>query len=279
MITIRPMTRSDVETALEWGRREGWNPGLGDAEPFLAADPGGFFLAEDDGIAVGTISAVIYDKSFGFIGLFIVSPEHRRGRAGIQLIHAAKAYLGKRNVGLDGVVERQEDYARLGFETVCRNARYCGQFPAGTLTPSPEVIELSSLPFAEIAAYDRRHFPAPRDSFLRLWIKQRGGRALGLVTDGRLCGYGVIRQCHVGYKIGPLFADTPLDAERLFRSLASHAGGADVFLDVPGLNPKATELARRYKMQPVFETARMYSHGKPNLEDDHIFGVTTFELG
>ena len=34
---------------------------------------------------------------------------------------------------------------------------------------------------------------------------------------GELVGYGVLRECHQGYKIGPLFADDEDVADSLFR--------------------------------------------------------------
>ncbi len=32
-------------------------------------------------------------------------------------------------------------------------------------------------------------------------------------------------------------------------------------------------------MQPVFETARMYSRNNPTIDLNAVYGVTTFELG
>jgi hypothetical protein len=45
-VTVRTMNRCDLDVALSWAAKEGWNPGLHDAEPFFAADPSGFFVAE-----------------------------------------------------------------------------------------------------------------------------------------------------------------------------------------------------------------------------------------
>jgi hypothetical protein len=54
---------------------------------------------------------------------------------------------------------------------------------------------------------------------------------------------------------------------------------APIFLDTPAVNGAAVDLARGHNMTAVFETARMYAGGKPDLPLDRIFGVTSFELG
>ena len=38
-------------------------------------------------------------------------------------------------------------------------------------------------------------------------------------------------------------------------------------------------LAARHDLQPVFETARMYAGGALALPLQHIYGITSFELG
>lgn len=75
--TIRAMTRPEVDFAIEWAAREGWNPGLGDAECFYNTDPSGFLIGLLGNKPVGAVSAVRYGSSFGFIGLYIVLPEYR----------------------------------------------------------------------------------------------------------------------------------------------------------------------------------------------------------
>ena len=101
-----------------------------------------------------------------------------------------------------------------------------------------------------------------------------------LRQDGRLAGYGTIRPCRIGFKVGPLFADDADLADRLLRALISHARpGEPVQFDTPAANPAAIALARAHGMRPVFETARMYAGQAPTLPLDKIFGITTYELG
>jgi hypothetical protein len=132
----------------------------------------------------------------------------------------------------------------------------------------------------DILAYDDQYFPVQRHVFTKSWVRQPGGIAIGAVNDGKLEGYGVLRQCHRGYKIGPLFAGDKDVADSMFCALSGHAPqGAPVFLDTPEQNSAALELAKRHNMHPVFETVRMYTKEDPGLPMGGIFGVTSFELG
>jgi GNAT superfamily N-acetyltransferase len=275
-LVLRRAREADLALALEWAAAEGWNPGLHDAHCFYAADPEGFFLAELDGAPIGCVSAVRYGSGFGFLGLYIVKAEHRGQGFGIELWRAALDHLGDRVIGLDGVVAQQENYRKSGFQLAFRNIRQRGM--GGGAAP-PGLIELAAVPIEEILRYDKTAFPAPRAEFLKSWIGQPQAVALGVFYERRLRGYGVLRACREGFKIGPLFADDEETADRLFAGLMARAPGAPVFLDTPDANPGAVALAARYAMTPVFETARMYKNGTPEMRLDRCFGVTTFELG
>lgn len=275
-VTIRRMERNEAQIAVDWAAAEGWNPGINDAHIFYDADPDGFFLALDDGKPVGCCSAVLYERELAFFGLFIVHRDYRKRGIGLKLTHAALEYVGECSCGLDGVPAMQAKYTEFGFQLAHRNIRFEGSCE-GELCPG--VIQLDTLPFDVLHTYDRRHFSVGRSGFLGNWISQPGCSALGLMRGGELAGYGVLRPCHVGYKIGPLFADTERAADTLFRSLCASSHGGSVFLDVPEPNEAAIALTRRYGMRPCFETARMYAGRIPDQPLDRVFGVTTFELG
>ncbi|MCO5382465.1 MAG: hypothetical protein NHB15_10575 [Methanosarcina barkeri] len=123
-------------------------------------------------------------------------------------------------------------------------------------------------------------FPAPRATFLEKWIKQPDSYAFAAVEAGKLKGYGVIRKCQNGYKIGPLFADDAIIAEKIFLALRASIPDEAVFvIDVPEPNKKALEITRKYGMDVVFTTIRMYSREEPNINLEKVYGSTTLELG
>jgi GNAT superfamily N-acetyltransferase len=277
--TIRTMTRQEINIAVDWAAAEGWNPGLYDADCFYAADPGGFLVGMLGDEPIATISAVKYGHSFGFIGFYIVKPEYRGKGYGMQIWNAGMELLSGRTIGLDGVIAQQDNYKKSGFALAYSNVRYQGtgggDYPAGA-----GIVPLSALVFDDICAYDQAFFPDNRREFLKYWIDRPQSAALGIVRDNKLAGYGVLRICRTGFKVGPLFADSPECAEQLFVALKSHAPeSAPVFLDIPAVNAAAVDLVNRHNMTVSFETARMYAGKAPDLPINRLFGVTTFELG
>ncbi len=281
-VVIRGMTRNELDALVEWAADEGWNPGNNDAEIFWNTDPEGFVAAEIGGELIGGGSIVSYGGRFGFMGFFIVRPDHRSQGIGRRLwFHRRDLLISRLQapavIGMDGVFDMQAFYARGGFVLSNRDLRFEGVGAA--TTPDDMLVDLSSVSFAEVCRYDAAHFPAPRERFLNAWIAQPHSRALGAVQNGKLRGYGVIRPCRRGFKIGPLFAADGDTAQALFLGLGAIAPGEPIFLDVPENNPLAMALAEQHNLREVFGCARMYYGAPPVLPHREIFGVTTFELG
>ena len=286
-LVIRNMTRSELDELVAWAGREGWNPGLHDAGLFWRTDPAAFIAAQLDGELIGGGAITSYGGEFGFMGFFIVRPEYRGQGLGNTLWHARRERLIARlnsgaSIGMDGVFTMQDYYAKGGFVFSHRNLRFRAEIPARPAVPPPggeELLPLGALPFEQVLDYDRTCFPAPRPTFLSGWIAQPDALALACRRNGELSGFGVVRRCAEGCKIGPLFADDAQAAEQLYTHLALFAAGGPLFLDAPENNPAAMALVQRHGMTEVFGCARMYLGPAPALRHERVFGVTTFELG
>jgi GNAT superfamily N-acetyltransferase len=275
------MTEPDAgraaRVAVAWAGAEGWNPGVDDAERFLAADPGAFLWTEREGEVVATISCALYGDSYAFVGFYMVRSDLRGRGIGSPLFERALARAGDRIVGLDGVLAQQASYERRGFVLAHRNVRW--RATGGGARPGG-LSELSSVPFEQLLAFDTAIFGCEREHFLRAWIDRPPGHALACVDGGRLSGYGVLRPCHAGMKVGPLFADDRDVADALLTGLLAAAGpGAEVFIDMPAANTRAGELREGRALEPSFETVRMYMNGRPPEDVQRVFGVATFEFG
>jgi predicted N-acetyltransferase YhbS len=277
-VEVRSMEEPELEIALEWAAAEGWNPGLNDRRCFWAADPGGFFLAELDGEAVGSVSAVRYGTDFGFLGLYIVRSDLRGRGIGQRMWAAALDHLRTRTIGLDGVPAQQANYKRAGFLRAHSNVRYRGEGIAAR-SSAMRAEPLAHTLYEQVVAYDHHVFGIGREPFIRTWISQRGSAGFATLNAGEVTGYGLLRPCRDGYKVGPLFANGPDEAEVLLDDLVAGAQGAPVYIDVPTANQAAVRIAEQRRLLPVFRTARMYRGPSSPLDVERIFGVTSLELG
>ena len=274
-------TASTAEMAKfkEWAGDEGWNPGQSDILAFAAADPSGFFLGRLNGEPVASVSGVRYGAEFGFLGFYIARPSVRGQGYGIQLWQAAMDHLAGLNVGLDGVVDQQENYRKSGFRRALNHVRYEG-VPAGEVAPGDiTLVDGRSVPFGQLAAYDRRFFPAERDAFLSLWVSLPEHTSLAAVRDGELQGFAVLRPAQSGSRIGPLYAASDEVALALVNGLSATTPGLPVAVDVPDVNTAAVKLVDGLGLKPTFECARMYTGPIPDIDQFGIYGNTTLELG
>ncbi|WP_424569272.1 GNAT family N-acetyltransferase [Streptomyces sp. CH-036] len=263
----------DIVTLGAWAHEESWNPGLHDGAVFFATDPGGFLFGRLDGEPVTSVSVVRYGDAYGFLGFYLPRP-HLRGQGyGLRTWQAGTARL-------DAVPAQQDNYRRSGFRTCWSNARYEGT-PPPDIAPPPgtTLIDARSVPFDLLAAYDRRYFPAARDTFLAAWITAPGRTALAAVGDGGLQGLAVLRACRAASRIGPLYADSPAVAAALVSAVAATAPDTPVAVDVPDINPAAVRLAGELGLTPSFDTARMYSGPEPVIDRPGLYGITSLELG
>jgi GNAT superfamily N-acetyltransferase len=210
----------DVVLATEWAAAEGWNPGHADSACFATVDSQGLLLGALDGKAATSISVVNYDAGFAFLGFYIVRPDLRGRGFGLRTWNAAIAHAGQRTIGLDGVAAQQENYKKSDFVLAHRNIRF-GGVPRFKLARDPRLTVVHSGLEPAIIKYDQAFFAAARNTFLRCWLRPEQRKGIALVENGNIGGYGVIRACRIGFKIGPLFADTDAGADLLFRALAA----------------------------------------------------------
>lgn len=279
---IRRLKSFEFPLAVEWAANEGWNPGLSDAGVFFNTDPDGFWAAFDKQGMAAVISSVQYSSDYGFVGFYICREDRRGTGLGYKLWQTAFDNSVMKTIGLDGVIDQQDNYRKSGFEFAHRNIRYGGIVKSDTALPD----DLFTLEIDDIAIVDAfeqtcKLFAESRIEFLRGWIGNENHTALALKGPMGLRGYGVIRPCKEGHKVGPLFAANIEDAQTLFGALLQSRKdqSGKVYLDIPEPNEAARELVDSHKMVAEFETARMYKGTAPDLDLAMTFGISSFELG
>ncbi len=261
-------------------KAEHWDINAYGLESLESEDPSGFLIGLVKEEPVGCILACRYGQDFGFIGMHLVDKKWRRRGYGTQLFTAGMEHLAGRTVGVEGAFSKQNYYHKYGF-----------LFHYGTIhleytnSATPEVTDArladaSVLPFNQLLEYDLFHFGCRRPAFLRKWINYPGGTSLGLRQEKQLTGFGCIRPCDHGYMVGPLYAEDPAGAKKIFFSLCARTPkGASIFISVPEKNLAAMNFCEEYSMIPIAATARMYANGAPALPLDNLFSIATTEQG
>jgi len=275
------MTRAEADILDGWAAAEGWNPGLHDIEIAWAYDPDAFIALRKDGELAGGGAIIAYEGAAGFMGLFIMRADLRRQGLGRVLWHERLNRLRARlrpgaPIGMDGVFDMAPFYEAGGFRYLYRDLRFEGM-ANGAIDPA--VTPLDQIPWPDLAAYDAQVSGIRREGFMRAWLGQEGGHGFALSEAGAIRGYGFLRPCRLGFKLGPLYASDPAIARRLLLSLLFPARGSQVQIDVPESNPAAMGLMSELGWKSPFGCARMV-HGTPPANPvEQVFVVTSFEFG
>lgn len=273
----------NIQLLLSWADQEGWNPGLEDAQMFHAADRTGFYIKSIEGKPVAGVSVVKQNDEHAFLGLYLCESSHRGAGHGLQVWTAALESSGTRSVGLDGVVDQQENYKRSGFAYLHRNIRYSGVLMDAN-PPEAEVhhtIKKAAIDDLEIISnYDASIAGLKRLAFFNAWFSTNTTRSIYYAQrNQRVIGMVGLRQCINGYKLGPWLADDSAIALTLLAKAAETIAGEPVMIDIPEPNQAAVQMMQRMGLEPCFETARMYRGAQPQIDTQRLFGVATLELG
>jgi GNAT superfamily N-acetyltransferase len=272
---IRLMQPAELELVLGWAADEGWNPGLDDAAAFLAADPGGFFVAERDGRPAAAISVVNHDPQVAFLGLYLCHPDWRGQGIGYALWTDALTHAGARTVGLDGVAAQQANYAKSGFQPHGATLRLQGQLQA----TKPVQREAGPADVPALVALDRVANGYDRAAFLTAWVAPTPSRKT-VVTDAAqgISGFATVRLCRDGCKIGPVVAPDANAAMTLIQAAATLMGERQVTVDIPQSNTALLGRLLSLEFAETFRTARMYRGAAPSTAST-LQAIGTMELG
>lgn len=223
------------------------------------------------------ISHVKYESSFSFIGFFIVIEKYRHQGFGRALWESVLSKNKTISTGLDSVLDQKHLYQKIGFNSAYHTYRF--QLNAiQTKEKYSSIQPASTVTFNSILDYDTQHFTVERASFLKNWLKF--SLSYVYLKEKKIKGIGCIRPCKEGYRIGPLFADTPSIAHQLLETLLSSIeSNSCAYIDVPEYHVQNESLSLLKSKKVTFETVRMYQGSQLNTPIQNIYGITSLELG
>lgn len=287
-LTMRYMSLDDLSMVLGWCKEEGWNVGRYDAEVYYNSSPGSHMLFLLNEEPIGAISLVQYSKDFFTLGPFIVKAEYRQKGFGAQIWQYTMDSVEKNStIALYGVPAQVERYKKSGFESQFLAKRWefvnkTSQALSPSFIPSCQLLTEESIP--DVSVYDQRIFGVSRQRWLENLIKIPAITGFFIRKDDVICGFGVIRPCVKGFRVGPLFADQAEHAKELFLKLIEIIGENQVIIDIPESNPYAKAFAEYFNLKGVSEndTQAMFRGDPPQeflANIDKNYGVFSLEVG
>ena len=279
-VDFRPMRSADVETGLQLCRLAGWDQVQRDWERFLSDENATVSVAiyrntqsassssrdlEAQQI-IGTVATIRYGAEFGWIGMLLVHPDVQgRGVGAVLLGHGTAELAGVPSIRLDATPAGHILYRKHGF---------VDEFPLRRMAATPAVIDAPQQPsiepfkrsdLADVMAFDRHAFGAPRDAVLA-WMLE-GAPEYGFVgrRSGQIAGYALGRHGHEFDHLGPIVAaDASLAVELARSCLAAHPGKAFVIDSASNADEWHSFLEQTgfHEQRPYI---RMYRGGKPSF--------------
>lgn len=246
------MTEADIPVGMRLKEVAGWNQTPADWRRFLKFSPGGCFVAELEGRIAGTVTTIIYENRFAWIGMVLVDPAFRGRGIGTRLIENAIEFLDKRGVPtmkLDATPQGKPVYERLGFKSEYEIERWLLRRPShphGSPASRPEVLD-------EVLKLDHQVFGASRSELLRSLASEAPAFTLATCGDDELKGYAFGRAGSRADHLGPCVAWDEPTAAALLDQFLHRSSRNMIFVDrvkpcellAAILRPRGFELSRQ----------------------------------
>lgn len=277
---IRELGLGDLGAALALTRAAGWNQTEDDWRYMLAAGRA-FGIAPGGEIAAAAL-ALPY-RGFGWISMVLVAEAQRRRGLATRLMERCIATLEDAGLVpyLDATAAGREVYRRMGFADVWTFQRHviATEFD---LPPPPWGIAIRRLQpddYDAVIAFDEEAFGSERGALLR-HLAERAPKAAWIAKgSGEIVGYGLGREGHDAFQIGPVVAGHPLIALGLIARALVEAR-RPVYIDLPDAQKiAATWLAANSAVVQRAFTRMRRGGDKASGDAGRIYAVAGPEFG
>jgi GNAT superfamily N-acetyltransferase len=258
MIIFRKMEPADIDAGLALCRAAKWNQQAHDWEIFLRLSPDGCRVAILDGKITGTLTTLLYQNSFSWIGMVLVDPANQRQGIGIQLLKEALNILAnEETIKLDATPAGREVYLKLNFVDEYSLSR----LNAFITTIPPEITDARQLTkndWSILTAFDREIFGADRLLLLQGIWEGAPQYAYIIEENSKIQGYCLGRRGYDHTHIGPVVTGHLEIAKKLVLATLRNCQGQSVIIDVMHFEPAWIEwlMLKGFKAHRSF--TRMY---------------------
>lgn len=269
MLQIRKMIHEDLSHGLRLKEQAGWNQVEADWRRLFDLQPDGCFLAEHDGMPVGTVTTSRFG-SVAWIAMMLVDEAFRGQGIGRRLMTRALEDLEQhevRSVRLDATPMGRPLYESLGFVPETTFIRFGGIFRPGPGVPTSSS-SFSTDHVQEVFTLDREVTGTDRSRLISRLIAEPtvSLRVIAEERDEpRALGYLLSRPGANARQIGPCIANEEAGRRLLADAGQKHAGES-VVIDIPSNHEQAIAMAEALGLEPMRRFLRM-GRGPRIIED------------
>jgi len=264
LMYLRTMTKLDIPSGMRLKEIVGWNQTVQDWGRFLAASPGGCFVAELDGKVCGTATTISYEERFAWVGMVLVDPEFRGRGLGATLLARAIEHLDASKVStikLDATPLGKPLYEKLGFMSEYEIERWTLRTSSASSTKThrsrpPGLLSPDSLD--SIFELDRDIFGADRSSLLESLHQEVPDFTFAIRNADIVEGYGFGRRGCYADHLGPWMATDAQVARQLLEAFLESCGRDTVVVDCLRSNTMARSLLQSFGFTYSRPLTRMY---------------------
>jgi ribosomal protein S18 acetylase RimI-like enzyme len=232
---FRSMTSADIATAQRMSLAVSWPHRLEDWQ--FAQDAGTGFVAELDGMVIGTGLCWKHGAERASLGLVIVSDAYQGRGVGRKLMEMLIEEAGSRVTFLHATPEGKPLYDKLGFSVCGMLKQHQGRVTKTTPVRLPDGVSLRDAQpedLAQLIALATRATGLERQAMLAALFQV--GSCSVLEQNGSIVGFSVFRLFGRGYVIGPVIAfasANDLNAKALIACWLKGRENEYVRIDVP----------------------------------------------
>jgi GNAT superfamily N-acetyltransferase len=274
LLRTRTLTSDDLPIVLRLKEQAGWNQTPADLARFLHLEPEGCFLAEWEGVPVGTACGFLFGP-VAWVAMVLVDEAYRGRGIGRELMNRVLDFVdgrGATSVRLDATALGRPLYETLGFTTQFTLTRHHAILPAGRqFAPSPvaggAIPRVERLPperLAEVVELDCRVTQTDRGKLIHTLYNQSPDAFHIACREGHIEGYLASRPGSNARQIGPCIAGVAAGLP-LLADACDRAAGQPVFIDIPATHSQATDWVTKLGFSPLRVLLRM-CRGLPVLE-------------
>ena len=282
---VRKANSEDLKLIYQRMILEQWNPALYDFHGYPNSHNFHAFVGVLDGEVVSSCFALIYQEQFAFFGCYLVLKPGLRGKGyGLEVYKhrlTLMEKLGVKSIGCDADLAQTHNYAKHGFVEHYLNRRFV-YLVQGTESAT-ENTSKNPLSATELALFEADFLYEPREDFMTLWLSHDPTIKFASIKDnqGKLIAVGIARQAQIGFRIGPLYADSLDNAQQIFCALAEQLQpNTKLMIDIPEANSHADHFIKQLGLASWgIECMRMYRGEAPQVAMEKIYGMCSLEIG